>query len=278
MSSAQLNTSGPQDMVRGRAPVGRRYEAARHAARPAAIEPPWPMAALPALNAQKAEALPGVKAVVTAADCAGAVDYLLAGEKVLHHGQVVAAVAASDPGIAAKALELIDITYEEKPGVLSLEDALAKDAPLVHEDQPGNIAQQDQTISGDCQAGFASAKLVLHECFSIPSLSAARPEPTACLAQPGQGGITLWTNTTNAADTGPQLARALGLPKQEVLIKRPYRQKAPAGVQELCAAELCAALLAQKMRPSGAPGAEPRRGNLPGAMFGRRTGSLQAGL
>jgi CO/xanthine dehydrogenase Mo-binding subunit len=199
------------------------------------------------LNAKKALALPGVKALVTAKDLAEPMPGLLTHEEVLHHGHVVAAVAASDPQIAARALELIEVSYEELPAVLSLEDALAQDAALVHKDKPGNIARENRTGSGDTESGLNGSYLVLDECFSIPSLATARPETTTCLAAPGQGGLTLWSNTTPSKKTAPQLAAALGLDESSVEVIRPYLQLTPATGPDVCAAELCCAMLAQKI-------------------------------
>jgi CO/xanthine dehydrogenase Mo-binding subunit len=246
MSSAELNSFGPQDMVRGRAQLvgDLKLPGMLHAR---LLISPLAHGRINSLDAKKALALPGVKAVVTASDCVQAPSALLAGDEVMHQGQAVAAVAATDPQIAAKALELIEVHYQELPAVLTIEDALEENAPQVRPERAGNLSHENQTTSGDLEAGFASAHLVLHESFSIPSLAAVRPETSTCLARPGHQGLTLWTSTSPLAGTGKELAQALGLQEAAVQVIRPYNQIAPpAHGPALGAAELCAALLASK--------------------------------
>ena len=207
---------------------------------------PLPHARLKNLDVKKALALPGVKAVVTAADCAAPQPDILARELVMHHGQAVAAVAASDPQIAARALELIEAYYEELPAIVSMDQALAQGADLVHADRPDNLAARAESQNGDLEKAFASASLVLEDSFSIPGQCAVLPEPVCCLAQPAQKRLTLWSNTNSAQSDKARLARALGLDETRVNIKRPYKQAAPAMAQGLSPAGLCTALLAQK--------------------------------
>ena len=140
---------GP-DKVTGRA----RYSADIHL--PAMLHgkllrSPHAHARIRSIDCRRALDLPGVKAVVTAADmpevsaeftdqAEGAmVNYgfysrnVIAREKALYKGHVVAAVAATDQGTAEQALDLIDVDYEVLPHVLSVEDAIRDDAPVLHE-------------------------------------------------------------------------------------------------------------------------------------------------
>jgi CO/xanthine dehydrogenase Mo-binding subunit len=103
------------------------------------------------IKADKALALPGVKAVVTAVDFPeirseeafvgeGPMNFrdlsrnVMARDKVLYEGHAVAAVAAISPSIAAEAVELIEVEYEVLPHVIDVEAAMATDAPLLHDD------------------------------------------------------------------------------------------------------------------------------------------------
>ncbi|MFN4090984.1 MAG: xanthine dehydrogenase family protein molybdopterin-binding subunit, partial [Alphaproteobacteria bacterium] len=103
------------------------------------------------IDTSKAAALPGVKAVVTAADFPnipseeafvgeGPMNFrdlsrnCMARDKVLYEGHAVAAVAATSPAIAARAVELIAVEYEVLPHVIDVEDAMADGAPLLHDD------------------------------------------------------------------------------------------------------------------------------------------------
>ena len=134
------------------------------------------------IDVTKALALPGVKAVATAADLPelaskeaaggeGAMNFrdlsrnILARDKVLYHGHAVAAVAATTPDAAEQALAAIEVTYEPLPPVLSIDAALAPGAPVLHADLTTrgadasipNVASRIVFERGDPAAGFAAA-------------------------------------------------------------------------------------------------------------------------
>src|SRR5258705_11918293 len=115
------------------------------------LRSPHPHARIVSIDTSKAEALPGVKAVVTRDDFADqpsefipagemmmnykdVVRNVLAREKVLYEGHAVAAVAATSPAIAKRALKLIDVKYEVLPHVIDVEEAMRPGAPLLHDD------------------------------------------------------------------------------------------------------------------------------------------------
>src|ERR1700761_5733239 len=113
------------------------------------LRSPHPHARIKSINTKKAEAHPGVKAVVTAKDVVefpldksvmlGIQDMrwmcrnVMAREKALFHGHPVAAVAAISEAVAAEACKLIDVAYEVLPHVIEIDDALKPDAPILHE-------------------------------------------------------------------------------------------------------------------------------------------------
>ncbi|MDP2661447.1 MAG: hypothetical protein Q8R28_12040 [Dehalococcoidia bacterium] len=103
-------------------------------------------ARIKSIDTSKAEGLPGVMAVVTAADCpdvrAGSSLkdlQVFARDKVRWLGEPVAAVAAVDEDTADRALGLIEVDYEELPAVFDPEEAMQPDAPLVHEGVEGYV-------------------------------------------------------------------------------------------------------------------------------------------
>ena len=115
------------------------------------LRSPHPHARIKSIDASRAMAMPGVKAVVTSAelpelsglatDVPGG-EHLnlrflsnncLAADKVLYKGHAVAAVAATSPHIAEEALSLIDVEYEVLPWVINVLDAMKDDAPILHE-------------------------------------------------------------------------------------------------------------------------------------------------
>src|SRR5919206_2796728 len=114
------------------------------------LRSPHAHARIKSINTAKAEALPGVKAVITAKDFPAAEDRManlgemavnvkflsnnvIAGEKALYRGHAVAAVAATSPHIAEEALRLIQVDYEVLPPVLDVLEAMKGDAPLLHD-------------------------------------------------------------------------------------------------------------------------------------------------
>ena len=117
------------------------------------VRSPHAHARIKQIDTSRAKALPGVKAVITAHDLpplpkgataplVGEVsidmsairEIVMASDKVRYHGQVVAAVAATDPFIAEEAAGLVAVDYEPLPVVEDVLQAMQPDAPLVHED------------------------------------------------------------------------------------------------------------------------------------------------
>ncbi|MGR3545631.1 MAG: xanthine dehydrogenase family protein molybdopterin-binding subunit, partial [Roseovarius sp.] len=121
------------------------------------------------IDASKAEALPGVKAVVTRADfgdvpdhVADVMDNCMAGDKALYDGHAVAAIAASSAAVARKALKLIEVDYEVLPHVTDVDEAMKPGAPVLHEGRQqetvpsgmsGNVIARSEFGHGDIEAG-----------------------------------------------------------------------------------------------------------------------------
>jgi CO/xanthine dehydrogenase Mo-binding subunit len=184
------------------------------------LRSPHAHARIRGIDTSKAEALNGVKAVVTAADfpdqpsvfvgpdrvqsnLAHITRNIMAREKALYDGHAVAAVAATSASIAEQALKLIEVDYEVLPHVTDVVAAMAPDAPLLHEDQhtrgmdgesdePSNVTKYREFEMGDIEAGFAEADEVVEMEFSTETVHQGYIEPHACVArynQDGQGEI-----------------------------------------------------------------------------------------
>src|SRR6267378_584093 len=151
------------------------------------LRSPHPHARIVSIDTSKAEALPGVKAVVTRADFADqssefipagemmmnykdVVRNVMAREKALYEGHAVAAVAATSAAIARRALKLIDVTYEVLPHVIDVVEAMRPDAPVLHDDlftvgvepkpdKPSNVAKRVEITLGDIEAHAALASV-----------------------------------------------------------------------------------------------------------------------
>lgn len=199
------------------------------------------------IDTSKAEALPGVKAVVTARDypeipdkveelgetaanLRELADNLLASTKVLYRGHPVAAVAATSPHVAEEALKLIEVEYEVLPPVLNVRDAMRPDAPLLHEnlrtkslagraETPSNIAQHLQFKMGDVEQALAEADIVVEREFETKMVHQGYIEPHACSAFWNQDGrLIVYTSTQGAFPAREQIASLLQLPVAQVKV------------------------------------------------------------
>src|SRR5881628_1515573 len=201
------------------------------------LRSPHPHARIVSIDTSKAEALPGVKAVITRDDFADqpsefipagemlmnykdVVRNVMAREKALYEGHAVAAVAATSVAIARRALKLIDVKYEALPHVI---EAMRPDAPLLHDDlytagvepkpeKPSNIAKRVEIVLGDIEAGFRKADLIVEREFKTAPVHQGYIEPHAALASVSEDGSTeLWCCTQGHFIVRAHCARLLGL-------------------------------------------------------------------
>ena len=125
------------------------------------------------IDTSAAKALPGVKAVLTAADTPGVPlghgkdNPPLKGDKVRCIRDEIAAVAAETAEIADRALGLITVEYEDLPAVLTPADALADGAPVIHEAHPSNIPFTWDYRQGDIARGEAESDIVIEDSFRL---------------------------------------------------------------------------------------------------------------
>ena len=204
------------------------------------LRSPHAHARIKSIDAGKAIALPGVKAVITAADFqdlpsefipAGEmmVNFrdmtrnVMAREKALYEGHAVAAVAATSEAVAAEALKLIAVDYEVLPHVLDVEQAMAPEAPLLHDNmytigvepkpsQSSNVAKRVEFSLGDIAAGFAKADVVVEREFTTAPVHQGYIEPHACLASVSEDGqADLWCTTQGQFIVRNFCAKLLGM-------------------------------------------------------------------
>lgn len=171
----------------------------------AVLRSPHAHARILRIDASKALALPGVKAVVTRADFPTGLtgedwnlqENTIAGEVALYDGHAVAAVAATSRLIAQDALRLIAVDYEILPHVTDVDAAMQPDAPAI---RPGaadhsvpeglhpNVVKYIDFGHGDLEAGFAAADLVREQSYTTEATHQGYIEPHACLGQLGADG------------------------------------------------------------------------------------------
>ncbi len=219
------------------------------------LRSPHAHARIRSIDATRALALPGVKSVVTAADmpevsaefidqAEGAmVNYgfysrnVIAREKALYKGHVVAAVAAKDLATAEMALDLIDVDYEVLSHVLDAESALEADAPILHErlltvhsptlraggwgdsNEHSNLANRFEFSLGDVESGFDEADVVVEREFRTQAVHQGYIEPHAATAHWGSDGyVTVWCSSQGHFAVRDHTSRMLDLPVSRVKV------------------------------------------------------------
>jgi xanthine dehydrogenase molybdenum-binding subunit len=227
---------------------------------------PYAHARIRHLGGAKALASEGVMAVITAADVPGQkneeeypnpMTCCLAKEKVIFSGQPVAAVAATNPHIAEKALELIEVDYEELPSVIDVLEAMKPDAPLVHPDsyteslptkgtRPSNIFWYMKNSRGDVEAGFREADIVLENTFRTQTVNHGYLEPRATVVSVDpEGKVTVWSDNQGIFELRELIAEFMNLPLNFVKVIPVEIGGAFGGKSHQVLSPLCA-LLSQK--------------------------------
>jgi CO/xanthine dehydrogenase Mo-binding subunit len=202
------------------------------------LRSPHAHARIRAIDTSKAEALPGVKAVVTRDDIVefpldksvmlGIQDMrwmcrnVMAREKALFHGHPVAAVAAINEEVAAQACSLIEVDYEVLPHVIEIEDAIRDGAPILHEwnqfeGKPSNIAGTMVLKTGDVEAGFAEADIVVERTFRTRPVHQGYIEPHACtVSYAADGRVTIWSSSQGQFMVRAMTSLLTGIPQSDI--------------------------------------------------------------
>lgn len=195
------------------------------------------------IDTSKAEALKGVKAVVTGEDVPYTVGLymvdkkVMAREKVRYQGEIVAAVVAESEAIAEEAVTLIKVDYEDLPIVHNVDEALEAKV-LVHEDlhtyehmkgvffpqKDTNIASWNRTKKGDIQKGFEEADFIFEDEFSVPAVAHVPMETHVTIAQadPYSNKVKIWSSAQSPFAVRQLLAKSLGIAKSDVNVIVPY--------------------------------------------------------
>jgi CO/xanthine dehydrogenase Mo-binding subunit len=192
------------------------------------------------IDTSAARALPGVHAVITAADVPE-VRYgaflkdrvLFARDVVRWEGELIAAVAAATPEIAARAAALIEVDLETLPAVTDMEIAISTDGPLVHDDwaayegdenlvRDRNVASRSTIVKGDAARGMAEADIVVTDRFVADGSHAVPIEPRAILAEWQGDHVTIWSSTQVPFAARAGVAETLDLPQNRVRVIVPH--------------------------------------------------------
>ncbi|MCB1337111.1 MAG: xanthine dehydrogenase family protein molybdopterin-binding subunit [Maritimibacter sp.] len=195
----------------------------------AVVRSPHAHARIVGIDAAKALALDGVKAVVTRADFPAGLtgsdwdiqENVMAGEVALYDGHAVAAVAATSALIAQEAARLIEVSYDLLPHVTDVDAAMRPDAPAI---RPGsadhtvpdgmspNVVSYIEYGRGDLDAGFAEADIVREQTYKSEATHQGYIEPQACVGQLGADGKgEMWVTTQGQWYVRRDCANVLGL-------------------------------------------------------------------
>lgn len=207
----------------------------------AILRSPHAHATILRIDTARAEALPGVHAVLTQASldadmaliieeeahAARRVLSLFASDKVRYQGEKIAAVAAETPELAREACELIEVEYELLTPLVDVLEAIRPTAPLVHDEATvrrlddgtvlHNIAEEQHRVTGDMEAGWAAADRIFEQTYVVPRAHQGYIEPQVAIADVDeQGKVTVWTSTQGHFAIQSNIAKSLRLPLSQV--------------------------------------------------------------
>ena len=204
------------------------------------LRSPHAHARIVSIDTSKAKAVPGVRAVVTAADFPdikseeafvgeGPMNFrdlalnIMARGKVLYEGHALAAVAATTQEAADAGLAAIEVQYEVLPFVIDVDDAMKDDAPILHDDlftagvnpkptKASNIAKVVVFKKGDIEAGFKEADVIVERTYTTKPVHQAYIEPHACLANyAADGQVTIHASSQGHFMIRAYTAKLLGI-------------------------------------------------------------------
>ena len=204
------------------------------------VRSPHAHARIRSIDTSAAEAMPGVLAVITAADFPDRTNFsfgrkgfnnnLIASDKVLYHGHAVAAVAATSSHAAEAAVEAVAVDYEVLGSVTDALQALEPDAPILHDDlvtqglpepstAPTNLVKKQVISKGDVEAAFAKADEIVERTFVTPMVHQGYIEPHACVGNFNEDGqATVWCSTQGHFGVRSMTAMALGMDEGDIRV------------------------------------------------------------
>ncbi|MEE8442257.1 MAG: xanthine dehydrogenase family protein molybdopterin-binding subunit [Dehalococcoidia bacterium] len=244
------------------------------------LRSPYAHARIVSIDTTKAEALPGVMAVIAARDMpvrppgtwvpygSGSTPdmyyfsrLVMARDKVLFHGHPVAAVAATSDEIAGEALGLINVEYEVLPPVLDPVEAMKPEASLLHSDlytqslrgtseAPSNVALHVEMERGDVAEGFADADVVLERTYQTGMVHQGYIEPEAETADvSSDGNVVVWANTQGIFQHRNELSVMLDIPLGKIRVVPTEVGGAFGGKSRIRVSPICVLLSRKASRP-----------------------------
>ena len=205
------------------------------------VRSPHPHALIKKINTSKAEALPGVRAVVTGKDLKARMGlYLIdrpifADERVRYYGEPVAGVVAVSEDIAVEAAKLVEVDYEVLPAIYDPVEAAQPEAPLLHPDlgkytvanfifpEPGtNISEHFKIRKGEVEKAWPECTAVAEGTFKLPPIEHVPIETHTSIALSEKSGqVTLWASSQSPFAMRDMIAQGLGIPHNKLRVIAP---------------------------------------------------------
>lgn len=217
-----------------------------------------PHARLVRLDTSAAEAMPGILRVLTAKDVPGDLLYglivtdqpVFCDREVRCVGEALALVVGETPEVAKEALQKIEVELEPLPVISDPSQAMQPGAPVLHERLKGispetpNVLVHHQVRKGDVQRGFSEADVIIEDDYKVPFIEHAFMEIECSIAVPQpDGSLTVYCGSQSPIDDRRQIASALGLPEEKVIVSHRYMGGAFGGKEDI-AGQIHAALAA----------------------------------
>ena len=231
------------------------------------LRSPHAHAKIKRIDTTKAEALPGVKCVLTHLNVPKKhpqrkMEFLL-DETVHHPGEEVAAVAALTPEIAEEALRLIDVEYEVLQAIIDPREALKQGAPLAHQDYGSNIWHNTEIVNiprldddgwlrleiGDVDKGFAEADHILDGDLETPMQYNCSPMPRSAVCEWAGDKLTCWADTQLPLYLLRDLTNSLEIPQSSIRVIANYAVGGYGGKSPEKTASLSAIMAKRTGRP-----------------------------
>ena len=223
------------------------------------LRSPHPHAKIRNIDASKALALDGVKAVVTGKDTLGVKqgiwrrykdlcdEQILPVDKVRYIGEPVAAVAAVTEEIAEKALDLIEVDYEVLPAVFEPLDAIKKDAPEIHDGFERNISVTRHIEWGEVEEGFEESEYIREDWFRCGGQAHMCMETRCAVSSyTPDKKLTIYSSNQSPYYMQGLMAGVLGMREGDIRVLSPYVGGGFGGKFELDGAIFCSAILSMK--------------------------------
>ncbi|MGZ9275663.1 MAG: molybdopterin cofactor-binding domain-containing protein [Candidatus Limnocylindrales bacterium] len=164
---------------------------------------------------------------------------ILSADKVVYAGEPVVVVIAEDAPSAQRAVDLVDVAYDELEPLMTAESALRPDAPLIHEEpyeeghapghvnlagrKPGTNRLTDDVVAwGDIDAAFARSATVIEGEYYYPMAFTYAMEPYVAIADHRGDEVTIWTSGQHTYTTRRDVADIFDLPLSRVRVVTPF--------------------------------------------------------